>query len=261
MSDNHKHRARIFLHRGDLVQARAAWEAAVSDDRLTEDQQALSDSLGNLGNTCALMNDFSPAEECYREVLQIQRTERNLTAVAHTLVNLGNLHVASDYPEKARPYYLEAMDLLTQLQDHHGLGILFHNFALQESREGQWNEATTSFKHALDHHRVVGNEEGLAVTYSHLGKCYLDHGNLIEAERCLNNASEHYVKLGNAAGESAVLRMLGDLYRHRGDRVAAIRCMERVVHICTRYRFPELPQHLEVLACLKDSNNTPYPYL
>jgi len=29
MSEAHKHRARIFLHRGDLVQARAAWEAAV----------------------------------------------------------------------------------------------------------------------------------------------------------------------------------------------------------------------------------------
>jgi tetratricopeptide (TPR) repeat protein len=88
MADNHKHRARIFLHRGDLVQARAAWEAAVTDDRTADNQQALSDSLGNLGNTCALMNEFARAEQCYREVLQIQRTERNLTAVAHTLVNL-----------------------------------------------------------------------------------------------------------------------------------------------------------------------------
>ena len=135
MSDNHKHRARIFLHRGDLVQARAAWEAAVADDRMDGIRQALSDSLGNLGNTCALMNDVPRAEQCYREVLQIQRTERNLTAVAHTLVNLGNLHIASDHPEKARPYYLEAMDLLRQLQDNRGLGILYNNLALQEARD------------------------------------------------------------------------------------------------------------------------------
>ena len=51
MSDDHKHRARIFLHRGDLVKARAAWEAAVIDDRTADNRQALSDSLGNLGNT------------------------------------------------------------------------------------------------------------------------------------------------------------------------------------------------------------------
>ena len=55
------------------------------------------------------MNDLFRAEQCYREVLQIQRTEGNLTAVAHTLVNLGNLHIASDHPERARPYYLEAL--------------------------------------------------------------------------------------------------------------------------------------------------------
>ena len=48
MSDNHKHRARIFLHRGDLIQARAAWEAAVADDRASNNQPDLSDSLGNL---------------------------------------------------------------------------------------------------------------------------------------------------------------------------------------------------------------------
>ena len=106
MSDNDKHRARIFLHRGDLVQARAAWEAAVADDRASSNSQALSASLGNLGNTCALMNELLRAEQCYREVLQIQRTEENLTAVAHTLVNLGNLHIAAGHPERARPYYL-----------------------------------------------------------------------------------------------------------------------------------------------------------
>src|SRR5574337_1869172 len=132
MSDDHKHRARMFLHRGDLVQARVAWEAAVTDDRTVGSQQALSDSLGNLGNACALMGDFSRAEQCYREVLQIQRTECNLTAVAHTLVNLGNLHIASDHPGKARPYYLEALDLLRQFQDDRGLGILHTNLALQE---------------------------------------------------------------------------------------------------------------------------------
>jgi hypothetical protein len=58
MSDDHKHRARIFLHRGDLIQARAAWEAAVADDRAADNPRELSASLGNLGNTCALMQDF-----------------------------------------------------------------------------------------------------------------------------------------------------------------------------------------------------------
>ena len=79
--------------------------------------RALSDSLGNLGNVCALSGDLDRAEACYREVLAIQRTERNQHAIAHTLVNLGNLHIGADHPEKARPYYLEALDLLRTLND------------------------------------------------------------------------------------------------------------------------------------------------
>ena len=79
MSEAHKHRARIFLHRGDLVQAKAAWEAAVEEDRSTNDLRELSNSLGNLGNACALTEDFDAAERCYREVLDIQRTEQNRT--------------------------------------------------------------------------------------------------------------------------------------------------------------------------------------
>ena len=141
MADDDKHRARIFLHRGQLEQAKAAYEQAVVDDRLANDDRALSDSLGNLGNVCALSGDLDRAEACYREVLAIQRTERNQHAVAHTLVNLGNLHIGADHPEKARPYYLEALDLLRDLHDDRALGILHNNLALEEARRIQWDEA------------------------------------------------------------------------------------------------------------------------
>ena len=102
MADDDKHRGRIFLHRGQLTQARAAYEQAVADDRLAKDDRALSDSLGNLGNVCALSSDLDRAEACYKEVLTIQRTELNQEAIAHTLVNLGNLHIGADHPGKAR---------------------------------------------------------------------------------------------------------------------------------------------------------------
>jgi hypothetical protein len=98
----------------------------------------------------------------------------------------------------------------------------------------------TSFKQALDCHRIVGNEEGLAVTYSQLGKCFLDQDDLIRAERCLNNASEHYIKLGNEPAEASVLRLLATLYDTRQDLVSARRCLERVVFLDLRYTLPEL---------------------
>ena len=179
--------------------------------------------------------------------------ERNQHAIAHTLVNLGNLHIGADHPEKARPYYLEALDLLRDLKDDRALGILYNNLALQEAREGKWEQAVTSFMQALDSHRIVGNEEGLAVTYSQLGKCFLDQGDLTRAERCLNNASEHYIKLGNEPAEAAVLRHLAAVYDSRRDSVSARRCLERVVSLDQRYRLAELQADLANLARLKQS--------
>jgi tetratricopeptide (TPR) repeat protein len=168
-------------------------------------------------------------------------------------VNLGNLHIASDCSKKARPYYLEALDLLRELQDARGLGILYTNLALQEARAGQWDQAVTSFKQALDHHRIVGNEEGLAVTYSQLGKCYLDQGDLLQAERCLNNASEHYIKLGNEPAEAAVLRYLAGVYEARRDWTSALRCLDRVISLDQRYTLPELQTDLNHFAKLKQA--------
>ena len=253
MSDDSKHRARIFLHRGQLAQAKAAYEQAVADDRLSTNQGALSDSLGNLGNVCALSGDLDQAEACYREVLTIQRTERNQQAIAHTLVNLGNLYVGAGTPEKARPYYLEALDLLTPLNDHRALGILYHNLGMEEARRSEWEAATSYFTRALDAHRIVGNEEGLALTYSQMGKACLDAGDLRPAEKCCNNASEHFIKLGNAPGEAAVLRLLADVYGRVADRVSAIRCLERVLFLATHYNLPELSRDLAALDQIRQS--------
>ncbi len=184
-------------------------------------------------------------------MLDIQRTEQNSHAIAHTLVNLGNLHIGTGHPAKARPYYMEAMDLLRALNDHRALGILYNNLALEEAREQHWKEAVESFGQALTYHRMVGNEEGLAVTYSQMGQCFLDQGDLENAERCLNNGSEHYIKLGAEAGEAAVLRLLADLYRRRGDSLSAIRCLERTVLIDAKYNLVESSRDSQELARLK----------
>ena len=188
-------------------------------------------------------------------MLDIQRTEQNPHAIAHTLVNLGNLHIGTGHPAKARPYYMEAMDLLRALNDHRALGILYNNLALEEAREQHWKEAVESFGQSLTYHRMVGNEEGLAVTYSQMGQCFLEQGDLENAERCLNNGSEHYIKLGSEAGEAAVLRLLADLYRRRGDSLSAIRCLERTVLIDARYNLVESSRDSQELARLKSSRD------
>ena len=111
MPSSASRRGEIFLHRGDLTQARLWYAQAVTETRDLESPKALSDALGNLGNVCALLEDFQQAEACYREVLDIQRDLQEGDVIGETLVNLGNLKIDTGQPEKARAFYLEALDV------------------------------------------------------------------------------------------------------------------------------------------------------
>ncbi len=206
MADNHKHRARIFLHRGDLVQARAAWEAAVADDRTVGSEQALSDSLGNLGNTCALMNDFPRAEQCYREVLQIQRTERNLTAVAHTLVNLGNLLIASDHPE-----FKQALDHHRTVGNEEGLAVTYSQLGKCYLDQGDLTRAERCLNNASEHYIKLGNEPAEAAVLRLLATVYKTRQDTAAARRCLTRvvALDERYALPEFQADSSHLARLG----------------------------------------------------
>src|ERR687898_1796102 len=112
MSGSASRLGEIFLHRGDLGKARYWYEQARDEAKQMNSPKTLSDALGNLGNVCALLKCYHQAEACYREILEIQRSLPEGNIIGETLVNLGNLHADSDQPEKARAFYLEAIDYL-----------------------------------------------------------------------------------------------------------------------------------------------------
>lgn len=127
--------------------------------------------------------------------------------------------------------------------------------ALQEVACGNGPSALLHFDEALNHHRIIGNEEGLATTFSQLGKTLLSLGQNDQAEKCLNNATEHFIKLGNEQGEASVLRLLATLYEERGDSISAIRCLEHTVQIDLRYHLPKYQEDLHRLTTLRNTSH------
>lgn len=249
MSGSASRRGEIFLHRGDLSQARIWYERAVGEARTSGSPLELIEALGNLGNVCAQLDMVGQAEACYREILEIQREGQGGNATGETLVNLGNLKADTGQPEMARAYYLEAIDYLKPLGKDRALGILYSNLALQELQLHRAESAVEFFQEALTYHRKVGNEDGLATTYGQLGKTFLHMRNFQRAEACLNNATEHFIKLGNAPGEAGALRLLANLYREKGEMTPALRCLERVIQIDQVFR---LSQYEKDRQCLED---------
>ena len=197
-------RGEIFLHRGDLTQARRWYEQAVTEARDAGSLKALSDALGNLGNVCALLEDHTQAEAYYREVLEIQRTLQEGDAIGETLVNLGNLKTDIGQPEKARAYYLEALDTLQPLENNRALGILYSNLALQELQLHNTEAAIEAFHAALE----FANDRPPTVGSEHLS-LLLWHTNLTGRSDSL------YLKYGILTGGLGDMMFAGGRFTSR----------------------------------------------
>ena len=59
--------------RGHYTDAYACYAKALECDRLTGDHRALSATLGNLGNICAVSGRRESAQSYYQEVLELQK--------------------------------------------------------------------------------------------------------------------------------------------------------------------------------------------
>ena len=60
--------------RGHYTDAYACYAKALECDRLTGDHRALSATLGNLGNICAVSGRRESAQRYYQEVLELQKS-------------------------------------------------------------------------------------------------------------------------------------------------------------------------------------------
>jgi tetratricopeptide (TPR) repeat protein len=240
-SDSYR-RGMIFLHRGNLEQAKYSFEEALVAARQEDARQPLTTVLIQLANVCAALGEGERAASLYQEVLSLQKERAGENddprAVGLTLVNLGNLSREKGEAERARAYYLEGSDLLHQAADDLSLGILYSNFALLEEAAGRMDEAISFFKKAIDLHKKTGHEEGLAATWGQLGRTFVKVGKEKEAEICFNHSSTHFNRLGDPAGEAEALRALSFVYQRRGDPELALHCLISVQEIHRRIGWP-----------------------
>src|SRR5207244_13443341 len=102
-----------------------------------------------------MLGDYQEAEQCYREIVVIHRRQQDKTAIGQTLVNLGNLQAEAGRPDRAKAYYLEALDILEPLQDRRALGILYSTLALDEAAAGSTDLAIVNFTNSLELARAV----------------------------------------------------------------------------------------------------------
>ena len=98
-------RGNEHFSRGFYTEAYQCYIQALEVDRATGNRRALSATLGNLGNICAVSGRREKAQSYYQEVLELEKILGDERGIATTLANLGNLRADAGEWDRARDFH------------------------------------------------------------------------------------------------------------------------------------------------------------
>lgn len=178
MSEYDKHKGRIFLHRGDLGRARYWYEQALKGDRESGGSEALTESLGNLGNVCALMGDFG---------------------VLYS--NLALQDAGMGRTEDAIANFKRALEFHRAAGDEDGLAVTYSQLGKTFLMAGKRRQAEKCLNNASEHFIKLGNEPGEAAALRLLADLYEQAEEHLSAIRCLERVVLIDTRYGLAQGQ------------------------------------------------------------
>ena len=141
-------RAVVAYRRGDVAQAAAFGQAALSCARAAADRGATAQALNVLGMLAARAGDTAAAETYLRNSLAEARQLPELGAAVAALNNLARLLAETDRNREALQVAAEALELGSELGDQHRVAALHTNMADLLHAGGQGDAAMTHLKEA-----------------------------------------------------------------------------------------------------------------
>ncbi len=141
-------RAVVAYRRGDVEQAAAFGQAALSCARAAADRGATAQALNVLGMLAARAGDAAAAETYLRASLAEARQLPELGAAVAALNNLARLLAETDRNREALQVAAEALELGSELGDQHRVAALHTNMADLLHAGGQGDAAMTHLKEA-----------------------------------------------------------------------------------------------------------------
>lgn len=127
MSEYDKHKGGIFLHRGDLARARHWYEQALRDDRQSGTADALTETLGNLGNVCL--------GKTYLLTGKRREAEKCLNNASEHFIKLGNEHGEAAVLRVLADVYEQAKESIAAVRCLERVVLIDRRYGLDQAGE------------------------------------------------------------------------------------------------------------------------------
>lgn len=206
--------------------ARAHYEKAIGIARELNDHVLLSAFVGGLGNAARAQGDFPSAREHYREALGLARQLGDPGKIAVALFNLGSVHANMRDEAGARPLFEECRSIATELGDRMLAASADNSLAYIAMETGDTAAARRALAAAIPTHREMDNRSGLAAALMYLAWTHWAESAFSDARTAISESLELWRSMGSTSAIGEALNGLGLIARGEGDPDGA-----RAVHL------------------------------
>jgi predicted ATPase/transcriptional regulator with XRE-family HTH domain len=213
---------RFWAQRGHLAEGRTALERALGIDAEVDPVVRVA-AVYYLGNLALDLNEYSVAQNHFKESLAIWRRLANQDGIASALNGLGL--VARDRGEyaRARDQFEEALQIWSAVGDARGIAIAHHNLGTVATAEEAYERAEAHHEEALSLHRQLGNADGVAYSLWGLATVARLKGDAVTAQERYRESLDVFRNLGDRQGEAYVVHGLAQVAQQTGDDREALR--------------------------------------
>jgi tetratricopeptide (TPR) repeat protein len=166
------------------------------------------------------------------------------------LANLGNLSADAGEWERARAYYLEALDLMNLLSDFAGKAVVLSDLGLVARETEQDDDALAYYQESLILMRRVGNEAGQADVFRMMARLYLSQRRFDEAQSCTLTSLDVARRLKDELRMGGAWYVLANCHEARGEWKKAVHYLQKVVRVDEKYQLPKLAENTQRLEAL-----------
>jgi len=164
-----------------------------------------------IGQLELIFGNLTAAEDAFRQVLDLGRTQEDQRAIAVGYGSLGVISMARGDWEAAGDYFTQALALDEELGRKAGMAMQNGNLGVVAVKRDDFDAAVDYFNQALARYEELGRKEGMALIYANLGAVAFFRGDLLEARQFWVQARGLYAEMGVQPKVAQYDQLLADL--------------------------------------------------
>ena len=164
-----------------------------------------------IGQLELIFGNLTAAEDAFRQVLDLRRTQEDQSAIAVGYGSLGVISMARGDWEAAGDYFTQALALDEELGRKAGMAMQNGNLGVVAVKRDDFDAAVDYFNQALARYEELGRKEGMALIYANLGAVAFFRGDLLEARQFWVQARGLYAEMGVQPKVAQYDQLLADL--------------------------------------------------